>query len=419
MWGVITRTVTRPLMAKHGASLLMAIALIAAWVVSVALAATLPSPENRISIWAPSVTIGGPTFNHQSIRMIVHASQGGSLLRIRLSNLRSTTPLHIESASIAYQADGAEAVAGSLHAVTVARATSFTLPAGTEAFSDPIPMQIKAGQNLLVSLYLPEKTSSATWHSDAFDTTYLSDTNSGDCTDDIDGSRYMRTTTSWYYLSGVDVLAANRSTIVAFGDSITDGYKTPIGAYARWPDDLARRLAQSGHPIAVVDAGLGGNRVLTDAPNIWQGFSAITRFKHDALDLPGVKTVILMEGINDIGNGAGPNGAPLTAQDLIDGYKQLIKQAHDAGIRIIGGTMLPDHSADYYTESHEAIRQACNQWIRTSGAFDGVIDFDQAMRDPAHPASVRASYDSGDHLHPNATGMQAMANAIDLHLLIP
>ncbi|HUB89656.1 MAG TPA: SGNH/GDSL hydrolase family protein [Dyella sp.] len=363
------------------------------------------------------MTIGGPTFNDQTIRMIAHASLGGSSVRVHLSNLRSTTPLRVGRVSIAYQADGASAVAGSLRTVTVSHVTSFILAAGTEAFSDPITMHIKAGQNVLISLYLPGKTSPATWHSDAFDTTYVSDADTGDRTDNIDGGSYTRTTTSWYYLSGVDVLASNHSTIVAFGDSITDGYNTPKGAYARWPDDLARRLADSHHPIAVVDAGLGGNRVLTDAPNIWQGISAIKRFVHDALDLPGVKTVILLEGINDIGNDAGPNGAPLTAQDLIGGYRHLIKQAHDAGIRIIGGTLLPDHGADYYTEAHEAIRQACNHWIRTSGAFDGVIDFDQAMRDPAHPASLRPGYDSGDHVHPNAAGMQAMVNAIDLQLL--
>ncbi|MFK2853173.1 SGNH/GDSL hydrolase family protein [Dyella humi] len=403
-------------MTKHGTRLLTTIALTAASGFCAVLAEKPPLP-GRVTIWAPSVTIGGPAFNDQTIRMIVHPSLSGSSVRIHLSNLRSTTPLRVGRVSITYQADGATAAAGSLHTVTVSRATSFILAAGTEAFSDPIPMQVKAGQNLLISLYLPNKTSSATWHSDAFDTTYLSDAGTGDHTNDIDGGRYTRTTTSWYYLSGVDVLASNHSTIVAFGDSITDGYNTPKGAYARWPDDLARRLADSRHPIAVVDAGLGGNRVLTDAPNIWQGFSAIKRFAHDALDLPGVKTVILMEGINDIGNDAGPSGAPLTAQDLIGGYKHLIKQAHDARVRIIGGTLLPNSSASYYTESREAIRQACNQWIRTSGAFDGVVDFDQAMRDPAHPTSLRPSYDSGDHLHPNAAGMQAMANAIDLQLL--
>jgi lysophospholipase L1-like esterase len=169
--------------------------------------------------------------------------------------------------------------------------------------------------------------------------------------------------------------------------------------------------------MAVVNAGIGGNRVLTDVPNIWQGISAIKRFGHDALEQPGVRDVVLLEGINDIGNNAGPNGAPLTVQDLVDGYRNLIGQAHAAGVRIIGATMLPDYGNGYYSSSAEDIRQAANDWIRTRGAFDGVIDFDKVMRDPANLIALNPSYDSGDHLHPNAAGMQAMANAVDLQLL--
>ena len=371
---------------------------------------------HRVTVWAPSVTIGGPTFDNQTIRMVAHATASGSSLRIHLSNLRSTTPLVVGSVSIATQASGAAATSGSLRPVTVSRAESFTIPAGAEVLSDPISMSVVAEQNLLISLYLPQATSSATWHSDAFDRTYLSNAGSGDHTDDVGAGSYASSTTSWYYLSGLDVLSTVRGTVVAFGDSITDGYNTPTSAYASWPNDLARRLA-GDRPMGVVNAGLGGNRVLTDVPNIWQGISAIKRFSHDALSLPGVRDVILMEGINDIGNDAGPNGAQLTAQDLIDGYRNLINQAHNAGVRIIGGTMLPNKGAGYYTVAHEAIRQAGNGWIRTSGEFDGVIDFDQAMQDPAGPASLRPSYDSGDHLHPNAAGMQAMANAVDLALL--
>ncbi|TCV93392.1 lysophospholipase L1-like esterase [Luteibacter rhizovicinus] len=371
----------------------------------------------RIAVWAPSMTIGGPAFDNQTIRMVVHASVGGSSLVLHLSNLRGTTPLVVGKVSIAAQAHGAETAAGSLRPVTVSLARNFTIPAGAEVVSDPIPMTVDAGQNLLVSMYLPQATRSATWHSDAFDTTYLSESGSGDRSDDADGGSYIKSTTSWYYLSGMDIVSRADGTVVAFGDSITDGYNTPVGAYARWPDYLARRLADDRHPMGVVDAGIGGNRVLTDVPNIWQGISAIKRFGHDALEQPGVRTVILMEGINDIGNDAGPDGGPLTAQDLIDGYRKLIRQAHDAGVRIVGGTMLPNKGAGYYTEAHEAIRQACNQWIRSSGAFDGVIDFDRAMQDPSDPLAMRASYDSGDHLHPNAAGMQAMANAVDLRLL--
>ncbi len=375
------------------------------------------SPHDRlIAAWAPSMTRGGPAFHDQTLRMVAHASIGGTLVRLHLSNLRSSTPLVVGQVAIAAQAHGATLAADSLHEVTFARAASVTIPAGAEVVSDPVPMPVKAEQNLLVSIYLPQATSPASWHSDAFDTTWLSE--AGNHVDDADGNSYTTSTTSWYYLSGLDVRSSIPGTIVAFGDSITDGYKTPTSAYARWPDDLARRLAAAGHPMGVVDAGIGGNRVLTDVPNAWQGISAVKRFAHDALDQPGVRTVILMEGINDIGNDAGEGGAPLTADALIAGYRNLIAQAHHAGVRIVGGTMLPDKGASYHTDAHEAIRQACNQWIRDSGAFDGVVDFDRAMQDPSDPSALRADYDSGDHLHPNAAGMQAMANAVDLGMLV-
>lgn len=373
------------------------------------------SSGRQLSAWSPSMTIGGPNFDNRTIRMVVHSSINGHGLRIHLSNLRGTTPLTVQATSVAAQSDRATAVPGTQHAVTFAHHTSMTIAAGAEAVSDPVPMTVTADHNILVSIYLPNATSSATWHSDAFDTTYLSAP--GDHTADTADGNYITATTSWYYLSGLDVVSPDaRGTVVAFGDSITDGYNTPTGAYHRWPDDLARRLAGT-RPMGVVDAGIGGNRVLTDVPNIWQGISATKRFAHDALGQPGVRDVILMEGINDIGNNAGPDGGPLTAQDLINGYRNLINQAHAAGVRIIGGTMLPDKGASYYSDSAESIRQAANQWIRTSGAFNGVIDFDKALADPTDPTALNPVYDSGDHLHPNEAGMQAMANAIDLNLL--
>jgi lysophospholipase L1-like esterase len=380
-----------------------------------AVAETDSSAHRPISAWSPSMTIGGPNFTDRTLRMVVHPSVGGDALRVHLSNLRGTTPLAVGAVSLALQADRATAVESSRRTVTFSHAKTLTIPAGQEVVSDPVPLSVRAEQNLLVSLYLPQATSSATWHSDAFDVSYLS--KPGDHAADTDDGNYVAATTSWYYLSGLDVVApAARGTVVAFGDSITDGYNTPASVYHRWPDDLARRLA-GPHPAAVVDAGIGGNRVLTDVPNIWQGVSALARFGHDALAQPGVRTVILMEGINDIGNNAGPGGVPLTAQHLIDGYRELIRQAHAAGVRILGGTMLPDKGAGYYSEPAEAIRQAANAWIRTSGQFDGVVDFDRALQDPSDPAALRAGFDSGDHLHPNEAGMQAMADAVDLRLL--
>ena len=371
--------------------------------------------HQSISAWSPSMTIGGPNFTDQTLRMVAHPSIGGDGLRVHLSNLRGTTPLTVGAVSLALQADRATAVEGSQRTVTFSHARTLTIPAGKEAVSDPVPMSVRAEQNVLVSLYLPQATSSATWHSDAFDVSYLS--KPGNHAADAEDGNYIAATTSWYYLSGLDVVSpAARGTVVAFGDSITDGYPTGTSAYRRWPDDLARRLAGS-HPTAVVNAGIGGNRVLTDVPNIWQGVSALKRFAHDALGQPGVRTVILMEGINDIGNNAGAGGTPLTAQQLIDGYRALIRQAHAAGVRIIGGTILPDKGAGYYSEHGESIRQAANAWIRTSGQFDGVVDFDKALQNPSDPAAMQAGFDSGDHLHPSEAGMQAMADAVDLRLL--
>lgn len=369
----------------------------------------------RQTAWAPSLTGAGPNFSNQTIRMVAHSSIAGDALRIHLSNLRGTIPLTVGAASVAAQAGLATAVAGSRHAVTFAHHASVTIAAGSEVISDPVPMSVRAEQNVLVSIYLPHATSSATWHSDAFETSYLSAP--GDHTGEAADGNYLAATTSWYYLSGLDVVAATaRGTVVAFGDSITDGYNTPTGVNHRWPDYLARRLA-AARPMGVVDAGIGGNRVLTDVPNVYQGTSALQRFAHDALGQVGVRDVILFEGINDIGNNAGPNGASLTAQDLIAGYRELIRQAHSAGVRIIGGTILPDQGAGYYSDSAESIRQAANSWIRGSGAFDGVVDFDKALADPANPAALAAGFDSGDHLHPNEAGMQALANAVDLTLL--
>jgi lysophospholipase L1-like esterase len=393
--------------------------LLAALAVAVALAtATTPAAiaaadsTARLAAWGPSMTAGGPDFGSQTIRMVVHSSIAGSSPRITLSNLRGTTPLAVGAVDVAVQSVMATAVAGSHHTVTFGRSRTTTIAAGKESVSDPIPMSVGAGQNLLVSLYLAKATSSATWHSDAFDTSYLS-TPGDHSRDDGDGN-YIAARTSWYYLSGLDVVPTTaRGTVVCFGDSITDGYNTPIGAYQRYPDDLARRLAAAGTPEGVVDAGIGGNRVLTDVPNIWQGVSALKRFGHDALGEAGVRTVILLEGVNDLHAGVNTAGGPLTAQDLIDGYRQLIAQAHQAGVRIIGGTIMPDNEP----ADREAIRQAVNSWIRTGGAFDGVVDFAQAMADPANAAAINPAYDSGDHLHPNATGMQAMADAVNLRLL--
>ena len=371
----------------------------------------------RVSAWSPSMTTGGPSFTDQTIRMVAHSSAAGTDARITLSNRYSTDPLTVGGVDIAVQDSGGTPVRGTTRTVTFSQSDQVTVPAGQDVISDVIPISVSAGENLLVSVYLPGPTGTSTWHSDAFDRTYIA---SGNHIGDDTAAAFGTTTTSWYYLSGLDIVATTaKGTVVAFGDSITDGYNSSTSTYSRWPDFLARRLAAAPGPqkLSAVDAGIGGNRVLTDVPNLWQGVSALKRFEHDALGQPGVRDVILLEGINDIGNNAGPNGAPLTVRDLINGYRTLIDEAHAAHVRIIGATLLPIQGNGYYTPTAETLRQRVNQWIRTSGAFDGVIDFDQAMRDPNNIADLNPVYDSGDHLHPNDTGMQALANAVDLGLL--
>ncbi|WP_326772560.1 SGNH/GDSL hydrolase family protein [Streptomyces sp. NBC_01445] len=413
---VRSRARRRPLWPLFGT--LLALALAAA-PVGTAGAAT-PSahaPGTRVSAWSPSMTTGGPSFENQTIRMVVHSSVAGSRARITLSNRYSPGPLEVAAANVAVQAHGGEARPRTARRITFGGSDRVTLPAGGEAVSDVVPISLRAGQNLLVSLYVPGATGMSTWHSDAFDTTY---TASGDHAGDDSAADFVTTTTSWYYLAGLDVLSPTaKGTVVAFGDSITDGYHSSTGTYTRWPDVLGRRLEAEPGPqrLSVVDAGIGGNRVLTDVPNLWQGVSALKRFRHDALGQPGVKDVILFEGINDIGNNAGPDGRPLTAQDLIDGWRTLIDEAHAAGVRVIGATLMPVKGNGYYTPAAEELRRSVNDWIRTAGAFDGVIDFDRVMRDPADPSALNPAYDSGDHIHPDDAGMKAMADAVDLGLL--
>ena len=380
-------------------------------------ASAAPAPGMRVAAWSPSMTTAGPTFDDQTIRMVVHSSIAGSGARITLSNRYSPSALSVGAVDIAVQASGGAEEPGTSHVVTFDHTASPTILAGAQATSDVIPITVATGENLLVSIYLPTATGVSNWHSAAFDTTYVGP---GDQTTATAATGFTSATTSWYYLAGFDLVSRTaRGSVVAFGDSITDGSLSTIGTYHRWPDFLDQRIAAEPGPqrLSVVDAGIGGNRVLTDAPVPSLGVSALTRFAHDALDQPGVRDGILREGINDIGNNAGPDGAPLTPQDLINGYLTLIHEAHARGVRIIGATLTPDKGSSYYSPAAETIRQTVNRWIRTSGAFDGVIDFDQAMRSPADPTVLNPTLDAGDHLHPNDAGMRVLADAVDLTLL--
>ncbi|GIE97529.1 SGNH/GDSL hydrolase family protein [Paractinoplanes rishiriensis] len=354
-------------------------------------------------------------FENHSVRQPVRVSRGGSSIKIKISNVYGTSPLHLTGASIGRAGDGAAIRPGSLRTVTFHHRRSAVVAAGRQLSSDVVDLPVAPLERLTVTLYFAGATGPATFHPFALATSYRA---TGDHLRDRTGDAYTETSQSWYYLSGVEVTGNRRAgTVVAFGDSITDGSFTTPDADNRYPDELAERLQAAGRNLGVVNAGIGGNKVLTDTDGF--GERATARFTRDALDQPGVRTVIVLEGINDIGTGA-TAPQPLTAEALIEGHRTLIRAAHARGVRVMGATILPFAGTvypGYYTEEGERIRDAVNDWIRTGGEYDAVADLDRAMADPADQDRLNPAYDAGDGLHPNDAGMRAMADAIPLHRL--
>ena len=360
----------------------------------------------------------------QTVRERVRISVGGSQIRIRLSNEYGSSPLHVGSVTVAVPNDLASVKSGSIHAVTFGGRDSITIPAGAPALSDPVALPVAHGAEMTISLYFPKRVTAPTWHALALKRAVISQ---GDDThkEKIQGGTEVR---NLILVSAVLVPSApSQRVIVAFGDSIVDGDGSTVDADRNWPSDLMRRLGKTPEDSqwAVVNEGIAGNRLLSDGPIASLGVSALARFDRDALSVPGVTHVVLLEGINDLGfPGAKLGNLSLadpadvrSAEDLIGAYRQLISRAHVRGVKVIGSTMTPCEGVDipgYYSEAKEATRQAVNKWIRTSGAFDGVIDFDAVMRDPDHPSRLLPRLASEDHLHPNDAGYQAMADAIDL-----
>jgi lysophospholipase L1-like esterase len=363
-------------------------------------------------------TLAAAGFDDQTLREIIFPSVGGDLVRLELTNVFGASALRIGHVTVALAGLGASVVPGTIHPVTFGGSPSVLIPAGKQVLSDPVSIQMSALQDLAVSVYLPGRTGRATLHSDAQQVNWVSA--AGDHTAEAGSGAFTAAIPSWYYVSGLLVRSsAAVGTVVAFGDSITDGVGSTIGGNDRWPNDLARRLdGLAGPTLAVVDEGIGGNRVLTGTGCC--GASALARFARDALDQPGVRDIIVLEGINDIGSSARPpSHTEVSPAQMIAGYEQLIAQAHARGVRIFAATLPPFQGAGYYTPAGEATREAVNTWIRTSGAFDGVVDFDAVMRAPSDPLRLNPAYDSGDHLHPNDAGYQAMAGAVNLQMLLP
>ena len=349
--------------------------------------------------------------------MVVHTSIGGSRARVQLSNAFGTTPLKIGAAHVALRGQESAIVPASDHALTFSGKASFTIPPGAEMISDPVNLDVPKLGDLVISLYVPGEVAAPTMHGTGLHTTYISK-----APGDLTGAPLIADPTRsqvWYLISSVDVVAApDTRLIVAYGDSITDGATSTPDTDSSWPSQLAARLLgnKATGNVAIVNQGISGNRVLSDGA----GVSALARFDRDVLAQPGVQWVVFMEGINDIGLGARLTGADaVTLDDLIAGHKQIVERAHMRGIKVIGATLTPFMGAAYYSDEGEAIRTALNDWIRNGKAYDAVIDFDAATRDPENPKQIRAAYNIRDHLHPNDVGYKAMADAFDLSMFAP
>jgi lysophospholipase L1-like esterase len=354
------------------------------------------------------------SFHNQTIRMVVRTSLAGHRLRIHLANTHGLTPLVIGAAHVALHDKDSAILPASDRALSFNGKSSTTIPPGAEMISDAVALDAPALSELVVSVYAPDETGPASDHFSSFRTTWI--TKDGDLT----GARELTgasTVEGWFWISAIDVEAPpDAATIVAFGDSITDGASSTVNADRTWPDMLAVRLQQNettAH-VGIVNEGIGGNRLLSDE----FGVNGLARFDRDVLGIAGVRWVMLLEGINDLN--FPPRSGPqvyrqATAEDLIGAMKQIVERAHAHNIKVIGCTLTPFGRATQFVEMQ---RQALNEFIRHGGVFDGVADFDQATRDPSSPMEFRAGFNNTDHLHPNDAGYKAMADAVDLSMFV-
>lgn len=368
----------------------------------------------------PDGSLTAEDFHDLTLRQVVHLSLGGSELRVHLSNRFGTASLHFTSVHVAHPVSTASGgiVAGTDHSLSFSGKTDVWVPSGADYLSDPVAISSVAVSDLAITLHVDELPASLTGHPGSRATSYV-----------LHGDRVQaadlptaKKVEHWYFISGVDVASPSDSAaVVALGDSITDGHGSTTNGNDRWPDLLAKRLQTvNGKPaLAVLNEGIGGNRLLLDGI----GPNALARFDHDVLAQAGVRYLIVLEGVNDLGMLARTGEVSQAEHDalvhrIIAAYEQIVVRAHTQGIQAIGATILPFTGSEFYHpgDRTEADRQTINQWIRSPGHFDAFIDFDQVMRDPEQPRRLLPAFDSGDHLHPSPTGYAAMADAVPLKL---
>jgi lysophospholipase L1-like esterase len=377
--------------------------------------------DNWVTTWGASPQpIAGPAtaqFNNQTVRMIARISKGGDQIRVWLNNTFGADSLVIGAAHLAKHGAGADIEPGSDHALNFGGSPTITIPPGASVVSDPVDLNVPDLTELAVSIYLPNPTRASSVHTLGNQTTYISGADVGDLTAAVTIPT-PTTTPTRYFLSGIEVRAQGKAkAIIALGDSITDGFGSTANANRRWPDRLAERLLNHHSPprLSVVNEGLMGDRIVYNAAPP----KALSRFDRDVIAQTNAAFVILLVGTNDIGFSASA-GQAVRAEEIIQAYRQIISRARLKGLKIIGGTLPPFEGTIHFTpegaREGETIRQAVNEFIRHGGEFDDVVDFDLALRDPSRPTRLLPLYDSGDHLHPNDAGYEAMANAVDLRI---
>jgi len=352
-----------------------------------------------------------PGLSDNTLRQVVHVSLGGNRLRASFSNAFSTSPVTMHTVHVAVSAGGSAIDPGSDYELEFDGNPKITIAPGTAVMSDPFPFALEPGSNVAITIYFGDTSPDVTGHPGSRTTSYLQSGNAVTAVDLPDAAR----TDHWYIIDGIDVLAPeSAAAVVVLGNSITDGRGSGTNKQNRWPDELASRLRMNTdtRDVAVLNAGIGGNCVLRDC----LGPAAIARFERDIFGLAGVRWAIIFEGVNDIGQAGGAEGSAAVAHDLIAAFDLMIDLAHAQDIRVYGATLLPFGDSFYDSVDHEAARTTLNEWIRSSGRFDAVIDLDAALRDPENPSRLLSVVDTGDHLHPNETGHRMMAEAVDLAL---